>query len=141
MKKTLLLTLTVLTVFLAVGCGKKETKKVIPLEEDRLITNNTPEVLKEQVVDGIKISDISIVQEGNITTLSANVSNTTTEVIFLDSVVATFEYEDGTFSTINILVDTPIVYQQVIQTSSSTTDDLVKAKKVTYELIIINNND
>ena len=42
---------------------------------------------------------------------------------------------------INMLVDTPIVTQQVVQTTSSTTDDLTKAKGVSYQLIKMNNNE
>ena len=140
MKKTVLLTLSVLSIFFVVGCGKKETKKVLPLEDDKLITNNNIEVLKEVEIDGIKISDIAIIKEENITTVSASVTNVTNEVIFLDSVNVTYEFEDGTTSMINLLVDTPIVTQQVVQTSSSTTDDLTKAVKVSYNLVKMKDN-
>ena len=140
MKKTVLLTLSVLSIFFVVGCGKKETKKVLPIVEDQLITNNEIEVLKETEIEGIKISDIAIIKEGNITTMSASITNVTSEVIFLDSVNVTFEYEDGTTSMVNLLVDTPIVTQQVVQASSSTTDDLTKAKNVHYDLVKMNNN-
>lgn len=140
MKKTVLLTLSVLSIFFVVGCGKKETKKVLPIVEDQLITNNEIEVLKETEIDGIKIGDIAIIKEGNITTMSASITNVTNEVIFLDSVNVTFEYEDGTTSMVNLLVDTPIVTQQVVQASSSTTDDLTKAKNVYYDLVKMNNN-
>ncbi len=140
MKKTVLLTLSVLSIFFVVGCGKKETKKVLPIEEDQLITNNEIEVLKETEIEGIKIGDIAIIKEGNITTMSASITNVTNEVIFLDSVNVTFEYEDGTTSMVNLLVDTPIVTQQVVQASSSTTDDLTKAKNVYYDLVKMNNN-
>lgn len=140
MKKTFLLTLSVLSIFFVVGCGKKETKKVLPIVEDQLITNNEIEVLKETEINGIKIGDIAIIKEGNITTMSASITNVTNEVIFLDSVNVTFEYEDGTTSMVNLLVDTPIVTQQVVQASSSTTDDLTKAKNVYYDLVKMNNN-
>lgn len=138
MKKVLLTTLALVSLIMVSGCGKKENQPLPKFTEEVIKANTNEEVIKDQEVNGIKLSNISVVYEKNESILTISITNISSSVIPVDSVVAKYTYEDGKTSQIDILVDTPLVTQQTVYATGTTTDDLTKAKKVEYEIVYSN---
>ena len=134
MKKGLIISLTLVSVFILTGCGKKEEKQFQNLKEEKLHTNTNKEVIKDQEISGIKISNASVVYESNQSTLTVQITNNSNLVVPVDSVVATYTFDDGTTSILDILIGTPLVPQQSVSATSSTSEDLSKAVTVKYDV-------
>ena len=75
MKKVLSLSITMLLVLgLVTGCGcnKKDSKKE---KKEEVKVNTNKDVIKDQEVDGIKMTNTSLVTTNGITKLVTNVTN------------------------------------------------------------------
>lgn len=132
MKKTLLVILSLfLVVGLATGCGcsKKETKK-----EDKFNTNE--EVIKDQVVEELKLTNTSLKVDDNYSTLVTLVSNPTSE----DKEVRVFNIyvkdKDGKeIVTLQGYVGDVIPAGESREITSNVDMDLSKAASIDYEIV------
>lgn len=132
MKKTLLVMLSLfLVVGLATGCGcsKKEEKK-----EDKFNTNE--DVIKDQVVEELKLTNTSLKVDDNYSTLVTLVSNPTSE----DKEVRVFNIyvkdKDGKeIVTLQGYVGDVIPAGESREITSNVDMDLSKATSIDYEIV------
>ena len=135
MKKVLLTTLVVLSVFAVTGCGKENKSTSVKIDNETIKTNTNEEVIKEVEIDGLKISKSSIVYEEGITTLTTSITNVSSEVIVADSVEITYTDADGNETSLLAPIGDPITPNQTIYVTSTTDVDLTKAVSVQYEIL------
>ena len=139
MKKILLVSIAVLSLLVVSGCGNDNKPKYQNLKEEKIQTNTNSDVIGDQEINGIKLSNASVVYEDNQSTLTVTVTNVSDLVIVVDSVLAKYTYADGTTSVLSILVDSPLVPSQKVDAVSSTAADMTKAIKVEYEIVYSKN--
>ncbi len=98
MKKIVIIGLT--SLLLVVGCGKKKEE-----EKDNKTNTNEPTVdnptnitdenmIKDQTVETLQFTNTGLVYDGNMTTLTSQVTNTSDQVVQLNTVMATINYKD-----------------------------------------------
>lgn len=137
------------SLILFAGCGKKDDKteenkggnnveanEPTP-ENPTNITND--EMIKDQDVESLKITQVSLVYDGNMTTLTSQVTNNSDQVVRLSQVIAHINYvdEDNDERTL----DMGVYFGEKLQpgetrTARGTSDiDLRKSYSVTYEII------
>ena len=97
MKKIIMTSMSMLLVLgLVTGCGcnkKEENKKTETTEEVKVNTNK--EVVKEQEVEGIKMTNTSLRTENGISTLQTDVTNSTSTDYKLDEYTIIVKDKDG----------------------------------------------
>ena len=132
MKKTIkTLLIGILTISLLTGCGC--SKKEQP--QDDIKTNTNEDVIKDQVVDGITMTNTSMVTTNKTTKLTASVTNNTDKDYVLDEYMIIVKDEDG-----NQIVKIPGYVGDTIKAgetrtiSSSVDIDLSKAASIEYEV-------
>ena len=130
MKKSIIVLLVLLSTLLVfTGCGKKKDKKL------DIEVNTEEEVIKDQEVDGLKLTNTSLTKVDNNWTLVTEVSNNTGADYVLDEFTIIIKDADG-----NILTSIPgyvggtIPNGETRTINSSTIRDLSKAAKVEYEV-------
>ena len=119
MKKILLV---IISLFIIGGCASRDIK-----------TNNNELVIKEQVIDNLKFSDVSLIYEKGISTFKVTITNNgdsitpeTFNVIFKDKDDKVITVLDGTFGSID--------KDNFISLTLTSSDDLTHAYKVEYEI-------
>ena len=137
MKKIFLSTLTILLVLTVFGCNKKveKTQKSTKLEDEDIYASTIEELIKPVDISGFRIDNISLVYENNESIFMASVTNTSNNIINLDSIKAIFTDEENNEYVLVMTVDSPIVSFQTANTVSKTDDDITKCNKVRYEII------
>lgn len=136
MKKTIILSLILMSVLgLATGCGcdkKKETKKE---KEPEVKQNLNEDVVKDQVVEGIKLTNTSLLIIDGISTLETSATNETQNDFYLDEFTITIKDADG-----KVIVELPgyvgdtIAAGQTKTINSSVDIDLSNAKSIEYSV-------
>jgi uncharacterized protein YcfL len=136
MKKTIMMAFALLlTVSLVTGCGcsKKEDKKK---EESTVKENTNKEVIKNQEVDGIKMTNTSLVTVDGISTLETTVTNDGDEDYMLVEYKIIIKGNDD-----KVMVEIPGFVGDTIKAgesrviTSSVDMDLSKAKSIEYEVV------
>ena len=84
MKKIVIIGLT--SLLLVVGCGKKKEE-----EKDNITDEN---MIKDQTVETLQFTNTGLVYDGNMTTLTSQVTNTSDQIVQLNTVMATINYKD-----------------------------------------------
>ena len=139
MKKIINITLMLLVCLtLVTGCGKDKTKND-DKKEDNMPTievNDNQEVIKNQNIDGIEITNTSLVYEDGISYLKATVTNNTGSDYELNEYKINVKDSDG-----NIIVTMPGYVGSVIKNGESKSintmisEDLSKAYSIEYEVV------
>lgn len=141
MKKKLLLFMAVLALF-STGCGKKNESETDnsttgdqttteQVQEPVVVTDE--EVIKDQVVDGLQLTNTSLVVNGGVTLLVTNVANNTGADYYLNEFRIHVKDEAG-----QIIADIPGYVGDVIPNgesrdiNSSIDTDLSNAKSIEY---------
>ena len=123
---------------LVTGCGKDKTKND-DKKEDNMPTievNDNQEVIKDQNIDGIEITNTSLVYENGISYLKATVTNNTGSDYELNEYKINVKDSDG-----NIIVTMPGYVGSVIKNGESKSintmisEDLSKAYSIEYEVV------
>ena len=131
MKKILIsMTIVLAATLLLTGCGKKkeETKNDVK-------TNTEENVVKDQEVDGLKMTNTSLTITNGISTLVTEVSNNTGSDYQLEEFTIIIKDKDG-----NVLATIPGYVGDVIENGSTKTIDssididLSNASSVEYEI-------
>ena len=128
---SLLLLLSSLFLFTGCGCSKKNTAK----EETDVEVNTNEEVIKDQEVDGLKLTNTSLTKTDGIWTLVTEVSNNTGSDYELNEFTILIKDSEG-----NVLVTLPGYVGGTIpngesRTINSSTDaDLENAASVEYSV-------
>lgn len=126
---------------LVTGCGKsKETNKENKNEpinnESKVEINTNEDVIKDQNIDGIEITQTSLLYEDGLSYLNATVTNNTGTDYTLNEYRINVKDSDG-----NIIIAIPGYVGSVIKNgesknmSSVVTEDLSKASSIEYEFI------
>ena len=139
MKKIINITIMLLVCLtLVTGCGKDKTTND-DKKEDNMPTievNDNQEVIKDQNIDGIEITNTSLVYEDGISYLKATVTNNTGVDYELNEYKINVKDSDG-----NIRVTMPGYVGSVIKNGESKSintmisEDLSKAYSIEYEVI------
>ena len=123
---------------LVTGCGKDKTKNDDKKEDDKptIEVNDNKEVIKDQNIDGIEITNTSLVYEDGISYLNATVTNNTGSDYELNEYRINVKDSDG-----NIIVTMPGYVGSVLKNGESKTintmitEDLSKAASIEYEVV------
>ena len=139
MKKIINIALMLLVCLtLVTGCGKDKTKND-DKKEDNMPTievNDNQEVIKDQNIDGIEITNTSLVYEDGISYLKATVTNNTGSDYELSEYKINVKDNDG-----NIIVTMPGYVGSIIKNGESKSintmisEDLSKAYSIEYEVV------
>ncbi len=139
MKKIINITIMLLVCLtLVTGCGKDKTTND-DKKEDNMPTievNDNQEVIKDQNIDGIEITNTSLVYEDGISYLKATVTNNTGVDYELNEYKINVKDSDG-----NIRVTMPGYVGSILKNGESKnintmiSEDLSKAYSIEYEVI------
>ena len=123
----------------ATGCGKKTNDNKNPnngKDDTNVVTpiaNTDEAVVGEQIIDGLKFTNVTLISEGESTVYTADVVNTTDTAIDVKSFNVTFKDKDGKeIVTILVFVGSNIASNESVTVSSSVDMSLLKAKSVEY---------
>ena len=139
MKKVINITLMLLVcITLVTGCGKNKTKNDDKKDDNKITVevNNNEEVTKDQNIEGIEITNTSLVYEDGISYLKATVTNNTGSDYELNEYKINVKDSDG-----NIIVTMPGYVGSVLKNGESKTinttigEDLSKAYSIEYEVV------
>ena len=139
MKKIINITLMLLVCLtLVTGCGKDKSKNEAKKDDNKTTVevNNNEEVTKDQNIEGITITNTSLVYEDGISYLKATVTNNTGSDYELNEYKINVKDNNG-----NIIVTMPGYVGSVIKNGESKTvntmisEDLSKAYSIEYEVI------
>ena len=139
MKKIINITLMLLVCLtLVTGCGKDKTKNDDKKDDNKTTVevNNNEEVTKDQNIEGITITNTSLVYEDGISYLKATVTNNTGSDYKLNEYRINVKDNDG-----NIIVTMPGYVGSVLKNGESKTintmisEDLSKAYSIEYEVV------
>ena len=123
---------------LVTGCGKDKTKNDDKKDDNNqtIEVNDNKEVIKDQNIDGIEITNTSLVYEGGISYLNATVTNNTGSDYELNEYRINVKDSDD-----NIIVTMPGYVGSVLKNGESKTintmitEDLSKAASIEYEVV------
>ena len=123
---------------LVTGCGKDKSKNEDKKDDNKTTVevNNNEEVTKDQNIEGITITNTSLVYEDGISYLKATVTNNTGSDYELNEYKINVKDNNG-----NIIVTMPGYVGSVIKNGESKTintmisEDLSKAYSIEYEVI------
>ena len=139
MKKIINITLMLLVCLtLVTGCGKDKTKNDGKKEDNKTTVevNNNEEVTKDQNIEGITITNTSLVYEDGISYLKATVTNKTGSDYKLNEYRINVKDNDG-----NIIVTMPGYVGSVLKNgefktiNTTISEDLSKAYSIEYEVV------
>ena len=123
---------------LVTGCGKDKSKNEDKKDDNKTTVevNNNEEVTKAQNIEGITITNTSLVYEDGISYLKATVTNNTGSDYELNEYKINVKESDG-----NIIVTMPGYVGSVLKNGESKTintmisEDLSKAYSIEYEVV------
>ena len=139
MKKVINITLMLLVCLtLVTGCGKDKSKNEDKKDDNKTTVevNNNEEVTKAQNIEGITITNTSLVYEDGISYLKATVTNNTGSDYELNEYKINVKDNNG-----NIIATMPGYVGSVIKNGESKTintmisEDLSKAYSIEYEVV------
>ena len=139
MKKIINITLMLLVCLtLVTGCGKDKTKNDDKKDDNKTTVevNNNEDITKNQNIEGIEITNTSLVYEDGISYLKATVTNNTGSDYELNEYRINVKDDDG-----NIIVTMPGYVGSVLKNGESKTinttigEDLSKAYSIEYEVV------
>ena len=138
MKKVLVIIISIfVTLGLVTGCGcsKKENTKIEETKKEEVKVNTNEDVIKDQEVDGIKMTNTSLVVTNGITKLVTNVTNNSTEDYNLEEYIIIVKDENGKeIIRIPGYVGNTIKAGETKTINSSVDIDLSNAKSIEYEV-------
>ena len=134
MKKVISLSITMLLVLgLVTGCGCNKKDKENKKEEVKVNTNK--DVVKDQEVDGIKMTNTSLVTTNGISKLVTNVTNSSTKDYKLDEYIIIIKDKKGEeIVRIPGYVGDTIKAGETRTINSSVDRDLSNAGSIEYEV-------
>lgn len=123
----------------ATGCGKKTNDNKNPnngKDDTNVVTpiaNTDEAVVGEQIIDGLKFTNVTLISEGESTVYTADVVNTTDTAIDVKSFNIILKDKDGNdLVTLLGFVGSTIAPNESAQITSSVSMNLLNAKSVEY---------
>ena len=133
MKKVINISLMLLVCLtLVTGCGKNNNKD----SKSDMKVNTNDEVIKDQNIDGLEITNTSLVYENGLSYFSATVTNNTGSDYELNEYRINVKDSEG-----NIIITIPGYVGSIIKNgeskniNSQVTEDLSKAASIEYEIV------
>ena len=133
MKKVLLTLVAISSVFMITGCGNTKKHPASRIDEEKIKTNVNENVIREIVVEGMKIERASLVYEGGESVLTTAVTNVSNSPIVVDSIDCIYSDAEGN-QTILPLIIGELAQGQTVYITSRTDVDLTKAISVDYQV-------
>ena len=125
--------ISLLALGLVTGCGK--TKEENKKEEQKPIVNTNKDVIKDQEVDGLKMTNTSLIYENGISTLITEVSNNTGTDYHSNDFNITVKDKDGNvMSNLKGYVGGTIPNRETRTINTSSDLDLSKAYSIEYSV-------
>lgn len=136
MKKIIMMSFTVLLIVgLVTGCGCKKKEKVKVKVKEEIKVNTNKDVIKNQEVDGIKMTNTSMVTTNGLTKLVTSVTNDTDKDYKLDEYMIIIKDKDGKeIVKIPGYVGDTIKAGETRTINSSVDIDLSNAASIEYEV-------
>ena len=136
MKKIIMMSFTVLLIVgLVTGCGCKKKEKVKVKVKEEIKVNTNKDVIKNQEVDGIKMTNTSMVTTNGLTKLVTSVTNDTDKDYKLDEYMIIIKDKDGKeIVKIPGYVGDTIKSGETRTINSSVDIDLSNAASIEYEV-------
>lgn len=136
MKKIIMVSFTVLLIVgLVTGCGCKKKEKVKVKVKEEIKVNTNKDVIKNQEVDGIKMTNTSMVTTNGLTKLVTSVTNDTDKDYKLDEYMIIIKDKDGKeIVKIPGYVGDTIKAGETRTINSSVDIDLSNAASIEYEV-------
>ena len=129
--KIILISLLALT--LVTGCGKEKTKE--EKKEQSTVVNTNEGVIKDQVVEGLKMTNTSLIYENGISTLITEVSNNTGADYNLNEFnIAVKDASGNVITTLKGYVGGTIPNGETRTINTSSDLDLSKAISIEYSV-------
>lgn len=136
MKKIFIASLALLiSLGLVTGCGKKKTDEDKTVEGNKIETNTSEGIIKDQQLGTLTFTNTSLVRENGQTTLTTKVTNTGSETVTVSTFNMVFKNKDGEIITTLVGYvggEVPAGEYRIIQ--SGTEYDLSLAKTVEYSI-------
>ncbi len=129
-KKIIILGLILMSITLVTGCSCSKKKKTPSVQ-----VNTEKDVVKDQEVDGIKMTNTSFVTVDGVTTIVTSVTNDSKEDYLLKEYVIIVKGENGEeLARIPGYVGSIIKAGETRTIDSSTNYDIANAKSIEYEV-------
>ena len=128
MKKVLLTLVAVLSIFAVTGCGNSKKHPASRIDEEKIKTNVNENVIREIVIEGMKIERASLVYENGESVLTTAVTNVSNGPIIVDSIDCIYKDEDGN-QTILPLIIGELAQGQAVYITSRTDVDLTNNER------------
>ena len=134
MKKIGIILIACLAMF-ATGCGCDKKEEKVEKKEDEVKVNTSEDIVKDQVVEGLKLTNTSLSSQNGMATLVTEVSNNTGKDEYLLSFNIYIKDKDGNVIAENIGYVGEVIPNGTSRTITSSWDqELVGATAVEYSI-------
>lgn len=135
MKKKIGIILVACLAMFATGCGCDKKEEKVEKKEDEVKVNTSEDIVKDQVVEGLKLTNTSLSSQNGMTTLVTEVSNNTGKDEYLLSFNIYIKDKDGNVIAENFGYVGEVIPNGTSRTITSSWDqELVGATAVEYSI-------
>ncbi len=135
MKKKIGIILVACLAMFATGCGCDKKEEKVEKKEDEVKVNTSEDIVKDQVVEGLKLTNTSLSSQNGMATLVTEVSNDTGKDEYLLSFNIYIKDKDGNVIAENIGYVGEVIPNGTSRTITSSWDqELVGATAVEYSI-------
>lgn len=135
MKKKIGIILVACLAMFATGCGCDKKEEKVEKKEDEVKVNTSEDIVKDQVVEGLKLTNTSLSSQNGMATLVTEVSNDTGKDEYLLSFNIYIKDKDGNIIAENVGYVGEVIPNGTSRTITSSWDqELVGATAVEYSI-------
>ena len=135
MKKKIGIILVACLAMFATGCGCDKKEEKVEKKEDEVTVNTSEDIVKDQVVEGLKLTNTSLSSQNGMATLVTEVSNNTGKDEYLLSFNIYIKDKDGNVIAENFGYVGEVIPNGTSRTITSSWDqELVGATAVEYSI-------
>ncbi len=135
MKKKIGIILVACLAMFATGCGCDKKEEKVEKKEDEVKVNTSEDIVKDQVVEGLKLTNTSLSSQNGMATLVTEVSNNTGKDEYLLSFNIYIKDKDGNIIAENFGYVGEVIPNGTSRTITSSWDqELVGATAVEYSI-------
>ena len=135
MKKKIGIILVACLAMFATGCGCDKKEEKVEKKEDEVKVNTSEDIVKDQVVEGLKLTNTSLSSQNGMATLITEVSNDTGKDEYLLSFNVYIKDKDGNVIAENFGYVGEVIPNGTSRTITSSWDqELVGATAVEYSI-------
>ncbi|HIU23235.1 MAG TPA: hypothetical protein IAD49_06605 [Candidatus Fimihabitans intestinipullorum] len=135
MKKKIGIILVACLAMFATGCGCDKKEEKVEKKEDEVKVNTSEDIVKDQVVEGLKLTNTSLSSQNGMATLVTEVSNNTGKDEYLLSFNIYIKDKDGNVIAENFGYVGEVIPNGTSRTITSSWDqELIGATAVEYSI-------